>query len=529
MGFGARAVAAIVFLALAGSAARGETLKFAYQGGLGGLDPYSLNETFTLTMLGNVYEGLTRLGPDMEIEPALAHRWEILEPTRWRFHLRQDVKFHNGNSFTADDVAFSFQRVTSAGSDLRTRIQPGLKIEIVDRHTVDFVLPTPNAILHYGWDSWYIMDKEWTEAHEAVPVNTAANSNQNHAAHHANGTGPFRITTHQTDLKTVFEPFEGWWDEARHNLTRAEFTPVASDATRVAALLSGALDVAYPIPVQDMQRVEANARTRILTAPSLRTLFLGMDQRREELLYSNVRGKNPFKDVRVRKAFYQAINIEAIREKIMRGLSTPASLLISPYLYPGAASFERYPYDPEAARALLAEAGYADGLSVTLDCPNDRYINDEAICQAVAGFLAQIGVTVNLNILPKAQFFSKVMPTGGYDTSFYLLGWIPASLESWSLLDNLFRCRSDDGSGGVFNLGGYCNPVLDALIDQILVATDLVERERLINQAYTIATADIAYLPLHQQSIAWGAADKVEVNVRPDNQFMLRLVRKRPD
>jgi len=504
--------------------AQAETFRFAFQGNLNFLDPYSINETFTLAILGNTYEGLVRRDRNMEIEPALAERWEVIEPTRWRFHLRKGVKFHNGNDFTAEDVVFSMDRARSAGSNVGTRLEPGLGIEIIDDHTVDFVLPRPNAILHYQWDNWYIMDKDWTEANDAVGVTSASDTAPNHAALHANGTGPFRITSHRSGVKTTFETFDGWWDEPEHNLTSVEFTPIASDATRVAALLSGQLDMIIPVPLQDLQRVESNAGTRVLTAPDLRTVFLGMDQRRAELLYSNVKGANPFQDIRVRKAFYKAIDIEAIRDRIMRDYATPSALLISPDLFEDALTFDRYPYDPGAARALLEEAGYPDGFSVNLDCPNDRYVNDEAICLAVAAFLARIGVEVNVVSEPKTQFFSRVMPSGGYDTSFYMLGWIPATLESWSLFDNLYQCRTATGEGGAFNIGGYCNPELDALNEKIFAETDPAARDRLVTQAHRMAHDDAAYIPLHQQMIAWGASDALNVSARSDNQIMFRFV-----
>jgi len=520
------AISATLAASLMASAAHAETLKFAFQGTLNQLDPYSLNETFTLSSLGNVYEGLTRRNENLEIIPGLAERWEVLEPTRWRFHLRKGVKFHNGNDFTAEDVAFSAERVRSEGSDLAKRVEAGVKVEIVDDHTVDFVLPGPNPILHYEWDTWYIMDKEWTEANNAVKVTSASDTNPNYAALNANGTGSFKVDSHEPGVKTVYSMNAGWWDEAKHNLDTVEFTPIGSDATRVAALLSGELDMVYPVPVQDIKRVNDNAGTRALTGPELRTIFLGMDQMRDELLYSDVKGKNPFKDVRVRKAFYQAIDIEGIKKKVMRDLATPAALMISPFLYSRSGEFERMPYDPDAAKALLVEAGYADGFSVGMDCPNDRYVNDEAICQAVAAMLARIGVKVDLNAQPKAKYFAKVLASGGYDTSFYLLGWTPGSFDSWNILANLEGCRDEAGKGGAFNLGGYCNPKVDELTAQILSENDPAKRDALIAEAYTLTKADVSHIPLHQQGLAWGVSDKVNLAQRADNQFLFRFVSK---
>ncbi|HEX2216608.1 MAG TPA: ABC transporter substrate-binding protein, partial [Xanthobacteraceae bacterium] len=388
------------------SPAAAATFRFAFQGDLKSLDPYTLNETFTLGMLGNVYEGLTKRDKDLKIIPGLAERWEIVEPTRWRFHLRKGVKFHNGEDFTADDVVFSAERVRAGSSDLKTRLPADAKVEKVDDHTVDFVLSSPNPILHYEWDTWYIMSKKWAEANNTAAPQSATGQQQNYAALNANGTGPFTIASHQAGVRTVFKPYKGWWDKPEHNLEEAILTTIANDATRVAALLSGEVDLVDPVPLQDVARVNANPNTQVLSAPELRTIFLGFDQRRDELKGSNVKGKNPFKDVRVRKAFYQAIDIEAIKSRVMRGMSAPTALMLSPLLYSRAAEFKRWPYDPEAAKKLLAEAGYADGFEVIMDCPNDRYVNDEAICQAVTAMLARIGVKVHLNAQPKAKYFA---------------------------------------------------------------------------------------------------------------------------
>ncbi len=523
------ALAAGAVMLGAGGAASAETFTYAFQGELRGLDPYSLNETFSLGTLGNVYEGLTKRGPDLEIQPALAESWEVIEPNRWRFHLRKGVKFHNGNDFTADDVVFSADRVRSKESDLKTRIGPDVKVEKVDDYTVDFVSPGPNPILHYEWDTWGIMDKEWAEANEAVMVTSASDENPNYASLNANGTGPFKVASHETGVKTVFEENKDWWNAAnkQFNIDRVELVPIGSDATRVAALLSGEMDMVYPVPVQDLKRVDANDGTKALTGPELRTIFLGMDQMRDELLYSNVKGKNPFKDQRVRQAFYQAIDIEAIKQKVMRGLSTPSALMISPFMFKLADQFQRHPYDPEAAKKLLAEAGYPDGFEVGMDCPNDRYVNDEAICQAITAMLARIGVTVNLNAQPKAKYFAKVLQSNNFDTSFYLLGWTPGSFDSWNILSNIMHCRSAEGSESPFNLGGYCNPKVDELTAQVLVENDPEKRDQLIAEAYKLHHEDVGHIPLHQQGLAWGVADGVDLVQRADNVLMFYHVNKK--
>jgi len=471
-----------------------KTLKFAFQGGVQSMDPYNLNETFHLGFWGNIFDGLIRRGPDLTIEPALAVRWEVMEPTRWRFYLRKGVKFHD-------------------------------KVVKVDDYTVDFITDAPNPILHVEWGTWYIMSKSWTEKHNAVTPQSATKKEENYATRHANGTGAFILVSQEQGVKTVCKVNPDWWDNNNkvHNVTEVVFTPISNDATRVAALLSGQVDMAYPIPVQDMKRVDGNAGTRMLVGPELRTIFLGMDQFRDELLHSSVKGKNPFKDKRVRQAFYQAIDIEAVKKKIMRGLSEPSAMMVAPGVHGGGnPKFKRLPYDPAASKRLLAEAGYPDGFEVGMDCPNNRYVNDEQICLAAVSMLAKVGIKINLLAQPKAKYFAKILAPKR-DTSFYMLGWTPGSFDSYNPLNFLHACPKDTGEGK-FNLGGYCNPEVDKLSALILSETDQAKRDAMIELAWGMTIDDIAYLPLHQQALAWGVSNKVDLEQRPDNEFIWRHV-----
>ena len=520
--------AAALFLTATAISASAVTLRYANQGDLKSLDPYTLNETTTNAHLGHVYEGLTRRGKDLKIEPGLAESWEILdEGKRWRLKLRQNVKFHNGNAFTADDVLFSADRVRATGSNFQTRVPKDAKVVKVDDFTVDVVLASPNPILNSQWDTWYIMDKEWAEANGSAGPTPASAATPSYAALNANGTGPFKIENHQAGVKTVFKKNDAWWGKVEHNLDEIVFTPIGSDATRVAALLSGEVDVIEPVPIQDIQRVNGSAGALVKTGPELRTIFLGFDQLSPELKYSNVKGKNPFKDVRVREAFYKAIDANLIKERVMRGLSTPSALMIAPELFALSDSFTRPKYDPDGAKKLLADAGYPNGFEVGMDCPNDRYVNDEAICQAAVSMLARVGVKVNLNAQPKAKYFAKVLKSGGYDTSFYLLGWTPPTFDSHNILTDIMGCRAEGSTRGESNLGGYCNKDVDALADKILIEADATKRDAMIKQAFEIANKDWGYIPLHQQALAWGISKNVDLVQRADNQVLLYWAKKK--
>jgi peptide/nickel transport system substrate-binding protein len=520
------AVAAAALAAAMTPATAQQTLRYAFQGNLNTLDPHSLNETTTLGLQGNVYEGLTKRDKELKIIPGLAERWEVLDGAkRWRFYLRKGVKFHNGATFNADDVVFNVTRTRARNSQLSVRLPKDLTIEKIDDFTVDFKLETPNPILHFSWDTWYMMDKEWTEANNATQPSAPQDTTPGFAVLNANGTGPFRITEHQLGVRTVFQKNANWWGKVEHNLDQVIFQPITSAPTRVAALLSGEVDVIDPVPLQDVARINQSNNARVLEGPEVRTIYLSFDQLRNELTASSVKGKNPFKDVRVRKAFYQAVDIEAIKRQVMRNASTPASSLISPLLF-DVSSIKRYPFDLAAANKLLDDAGYprqggAQGtrFEVDLDCPNDRYVNDGPICQAVAAMLARVGVKINLLAVPRAQYFAKVN-SPIYNTPFYLLGWTPGTMDAHNVLNDLMSCRTPDGSGGKgqFNNGGYCNPKVDSLAASVLTEADTTKRNGMILEAFKTLHDDVGYIPLHQQALAWGVAKNVEIVQRADNQ-----------
>src|ERR1700759_369113 len=327
----ATATASIV--AFAAMPALSQTVRYANQGELKSLDPYTLKETMTIAHHAHVYEGLVTRDKELKTVPALAESWETLDPKHWRFHLRHNVKFHNGDPFTADDVIFSAQRVRANGSNFLSNVPADAKFVKVDDYTVDVMLTSPNPILTSQWDGWYIMDKKWCQEHDAVAPTPASATTPSYAALHENGTGPFTIESHQPGVKTVFKAFPGYWRKPEHNLQEIIFTPIGSDATRVAALLSGEVDVIEPVPLQDIQRVNSSGVATVMTAPEIRTIFIGMDMARDELLYSNVKGKNPFKDIKVREAIYKAIDVDLIKTRVMRGLSTPSALMIAPQLF----------------------------------------------------------------------------------------------------------------------------------------------------------------------------------------------------
>jgi peptide/nickel transport system substrate-binding protein len=498
------------------------TLKVANQGDALSMDPHSLNESLQITVTSNVYEGLVLRGRDYKLAPGLATSWKQVSPTVWRFELRKGVQFHDGTPFTADDVIFNVERAAGEGSDMKTYVGQIKEVKKISEHTVDFITKAPFPILPDLFVNWMIMSKKWCETNQATKPVDRRKGIENAASFRANGTGPFRLRERQPGVKTSFVRNGNYWGKVEGNVDEVIFTPIGNDSTRVAALLSGEVDVIDPVPVQDVERLKTNAKLKVWQGPELRIIFLGMDQKRDELLFSNVKGKNPFKDKRVRQAFYQAIDIEGIKKTVMRGAATPRATLIPPEVRGYAADLEkRLPYDPDGAKKLLAEAGYPSGFEVKMNCPNDRYVNDAEICQAVAANLARVGVKINLEAETKGTYFPKILRR---DTSFYMLGWTSSTVDSHYVLSPIMSTPGEGGQGQ-FNLGAYSNARVDELTLKIAAETDDAKRNAMIREAFKIHQDDIGHLPLHQQALNWGAKQSVDLVQWPDNGMPWKYVK----
>jgi len=508
-------------LALGAATAAAQTFRFANQGDALSMDPHSLNESFQLSFTGNIYEPLIARGKKLELVPGLATDWKQTAPTVWRFNLRKNVKFHDGTPFTADDVIFSYERAKGEGSDVKTYVGSIKEIRKVDDTTIDIVTTEPFPILPDVVTNWYIMSKKWCEENRAVQPVDKRKGTENTASFRANGTGPYRLRSRDPNIRTTLQRNPSYWDKIEGNVQDVVFTPIGNASTRVAALLSGEVDMMEPVPVQDVARIQANPALKVMQGPELRTIFLGMDQSRNELLSSSVKGKNPFKDKRVRQAFYQAIDIVAIQKAVMRGASAPTGLMIAPGITGFPADLnKRLPYDPEAAKKLLADAGYPNGFEVGMNCPNDRYVNDEEICKAASAMLAKAGIKVNLMAETKGTYFPKILSR---NTSFYLLGWTPGSYDSHN---PLFALMATPGAGGQgqFNLGSYSNPKVDELTKAIATETDVKKRNAMIAEAMKIHQDDVGHIPLHQQALAWAMKKNVDLVQLADNYMPLKWV-----
>jgi peptide/nickel transport system substrate-binding protein len=518
--------AALLFLVLAITVADAKTLRWSSQGDFLTADPHGQNEGINNLINDEIFERLVVRGRKLELVPGLATKWELVAPTRWRFALRRGVTFHDGSPFTADDVVYSVERAQQPSSNFKVYAAPLGKARKVDDYTVEFETPAPSPVFIENAALINIMSRAWCEKNGAQRAQDFKSGEETFASRNANGTGPFMLVKRDAEVATVLKKNPRWWGIAEGrfdgNVDQVVYRPVKSDATRMAALLSGELDMVLDPPLQDIPRLRGDHSVRVIEGPENRVIFLVMDQQRGELKYSSVKGANPLKDLRVRQAFYMAIDIEAIRRQVMRGQSLPTGAMIP-------ASHRSFPdlearlfaFDPQRARALLAQAGYPQGFEIGLLCPNNRYVNDERICTAIAGMLAKVGVKVNLTAMPRAQFFQRV---DQFDVTMHLYGWGGATTDPGFTLTPVIH--SHDGKGkGDFNSGRYADPLLDQWIEAAEHETDPDRRTSLIHDAFRRVRENVYTIPLHRQVIPWAVRSGVTVVHRADNVLESAWVR----
>ena len=428
---------------------RGATFRWANDYDVRSLDPYTPREAFLRSFDGNIYEPLVRRGRDLALEPALAVSWKEAAPDHWRFILREHVMFQDGTPFTSDDVVFSFARARAPSAKIAGLLASIKEVRKIDDDTVEFVTNGPDPLLLDELSQWPIMSRQWCEAHDAAAPADLARNEASYAGDHANGTGPFMVEARVPDERTALVANPRWWDKREHNLDRVLFTPIADPGALVAGLEDGALDMIYDVPSQDIDRIAHQPGLKLVEGPGLTTIFLGFDEWRDQLLESNVKGHNPYKDRRVREAFARAIDEQAIIDKVMRGHATAGGAARCRLGLPGstARSMRARSTIRRQAQRLLAAAGYPDGFETGMDCPTDRYVNDEAICAEVVAMLARIGIKVHLLAQDRARFFAKIMPPtpSGMKTSFFLMGW---TAQSYDARERAREPRRDARSGG---------------------------------------------------------------------------------
>jgi peptide/nickel transport system substrate-binding protein len=494
------------------------TLKWSMPGDSLTLDPHAQNEGPTHMVSRQVYESLVTRTVDMSIQPQLATSWTTTDPETWVFQIRDGVVFSDGSPLISSDLVFSLNSDLCGASDVKELIDSITSVKSTFNNQVEIKTDGPNPILLNQLSQIFIMSEAWSKSNGCEQSQDYDASQETYCSINAMGTGPFVITLREQNTRTVFERNNSWWgDQSQHNLDKIELLPIKNDATRVAALLSGDIDFTNFTPAQDIKRINGSAMHKVESTPQARTIFFGMDQGIDELRSSNIKGKNPLKDKRVRLAMYHALDMDAIQDKVMRGLSEPAGMIT----FPGVQGYTkeldtRLAYDPNLSKKLLADAGYPDGFEITLDCPNNRYINDEAICVAAVGMFAKVGIKVNLDAQPKSIHF-KDLQNGLSD--FYMLGWGVPTFDSHYVYSFLLK------SDGSWNKVGFKSDRVDELVSTMLTETNLEQRNANIAEAWAIVQDNMPYLPLHHQVISWATKSNVDVPIRTNNEPLFRFAK----
>ncbi|WP_435171193.1 ABC transporter substrate-binding protein [Falsirhodobacter sp. 1013] len=495
-----------------------ETLRFAGPVSPLSFDPHATNDFTTVALVRQVYDSLLSLGPNMEPLPGLATEWQAVDDKTWRFTLRDGVKFHDGNTMTADDVAFSINRGRESGyyAGLFGKIEGAT---VSGPLTVDVTSSEPDPVLPTKMVRMFIMSKPWSEKHGLTEIPDLGANAEAFSVNNENGTGPMVLVSNQRDVKTVFNVFPGYWQERSGNVDMAEFVPISSGPTRIAALLSGEVDVVTDIPLQDIGRVEAGGMS-INTVPQLLWTQLEMDGTREVALdtwdkQGNPLTENPFRKVEVRQAIAHAIDAQAIVDRILRGHARVLGESSIPQMGGYQADLdERWATDPAKAKELLASAGYPDGFRTQLNCPNERYVNSEDVCRAIATMLSRVGIDVSVKGMPWAEFAKMLVQ--GPNSSFHFIG-VASVWDTQDSFLSIMMTRDAETKDGFFNWAQWTDPDFDAVANELRTAFEPARRNELYRDGLMLAKERVNAVYLYQNEIVWGSRQGVSGVMRPDS------------
>lgn len=492
----------LIGAALAASLAFGaqaKTLNLAYDADPVSLDIHEQLSGGTLQLSHMVCDPLVRWNQELGFDARLAKDWERIDETTYRFHLREGVKFHSGREMTAKDVEFTFNRLKQS-EDFKGIFANFTGLEVVDDYTIDLKTDGPYPLVLNTATYIFPLDSEFYSGTDEQGRDKSAivKHQDSFASTHISCTGPYTIASREQGVKVVFERFADYWDsESPGNVDTIVMTPIKEGPTRVAALLSGDIDFAAPIPPADLERVKSADNVKLVTMSGTRVITLQMNQERRE----------EFRNVKVRQAIVHAINNEGIVAKIMKGFGTPAAQQ-SPKGYLGHNPDLTPRYDVEKAKQLMQEAGYADGFSITMMAPNNRYVNDAKIAEAATAMLAKINIDVDLTTMPKAQYWPK------YDeraADIMMIGWHSDTEDSANFSEFLVMTPDDETGYGQYNSGNYSNERVDELVLASANETDPDKRAEMLKEVEQILYDDAAFVPLHWQDRAWGAAKGVHI------------------
>ena len=479
--------------------ANAKTLELAMDADPVSLDPHSQLSGGMLQYSHLVFDPLVRWTQDMNFEPRLAKKWERLNDTTMRFYLREGVKFHSGHEFTAEDVVWTLDRLKRS-PDFKGLFEPFKGAKVVDKYTVDVITKKPYPLLLNMATYIFPMDKDFYSGvdENGKSKDAVVKVGASFANSHESGTGKYKVTYREQGVKMILEATGNYWDKnSPGNVDKIVLTPIKKDATRVAALLSGDVDFIMPVPPQDYARLERTKGVKLVTMPGSRIITFQMNQERKEEL----------KNRKVRQAIVHAINNPGIAKILMKGKATAAGQQ-SPEGFDGHVPELKPRYDLQKAKKLMKEAGYEDGFELSMIAPNNRYVNDEKIAEAIVSMLGKINIKVNLTTMPKAQYWSE------FDkqvADMQMIGWHPDTEDSANYFEFLLMCPSKKTGYGQYNSGNYCNSKVDKLILASQSETDKEKRAKLLKEAARIVYNDAGYVPLHWQHLSWAGKDNLQI------------------
>lgn len=502
--------AVATLLVITNSIGMAKDLTIGLKGEPTSLDPHFHNVTNNNQMALYVFDKLILQDNKQKMYPGLAESWGPVDATTWEFKLRKGVKFHDGSPFTAEDVKFTIERlpnVPNSPSSFAGAVGAVTNVEIVDPHTVRIHTEKPAPLTPRDFASFVIVSKKAAEGKATEDFNSGAATI---------GTGPYKLVEWARGDKLIYERNEDYWGE-KPVWTKITVRPISNDGTRVAALKSGDVDLINFVPPADVNHLESDKKVDLSKSSSTRLIYLHIDTGREYTpMVTGNNGekiKNPYLDFRVRKAISKAINRPGIVARIMEGLAIPAAQML-PEGYAGTSqTLKPEKYDPKGAKALLAEAGYPDGFKITIHGPNDRYVNDGDIAQAIAQMLTKVGIKTEVNTMPKAVYFGKA---SALEFSLMLVGWATDTGEHSNCVKSLLHTFDKDGGYGKSNRGRYSNPEVDRLLEEALVTVDPEKHNELLVKSVEIGMNDLGIIPIHFQVSVWGTKKGLTYNGRTD-------------
>lgn len=492
------------------------------------IDPYFHNLGPNNAMLGQIFGRLVDWTPAMDkMIPRLASSWRALDDTTWEFKLRQGIKFHDGSDFNADDVIFSVKRADGykgGNSSFRTYTK-GKTFKKIDDYTIHISTEAPYPLMPNDMTTILIMSSDAKGSGGSDNFGIKAKDFNKGTA--AIGTGPYKFVEWKKGDRLVLEKYDGYQGPLAQPWGKMVFRFIKSEPARTAALLAGDVDMIDNVPTTDIDKLKGDENLSLSQGISNRVIYLHMDQFRDKSPFvtdksGNPLDKNPLKDARVRKAISKLINRDEIVDKVMEGVAVKAGQLLPEGFFGRSGKLKPELYDPAGAKKLLAEAGWADGFGLTIHGPNDRYINDAKICEAIAQMLSRNGIPTKVVTMPKNVYFkraSKGGPNKSPEFSFMLVGWGAGTGEPSSPLKSLLTTHDKSKGHGASNRGRHSNAGVDALVVKALATVDDAVRAKILAQATELAIGESqGIIPLHYQVNTWATRKGLRYNARADER-----------